>query len=310
MCKQTITKTQAVYNRSKKAYEVISPWGEIVATFPGGEKGKRAAELESIRTDDPQAYQVAADLRFNLFTSYPETWSRIWKAARIVADGQAFTAHPLSPNSGQEAYHVKSQREELFYTVTRESDLYACTCPDFDEFHAPTVQNQKLCKHIFAIKITKIMERPFPAYLDSPKNIWRFLEETTASYKVIGAYNHHPHLYATPQQRPAVAGEIVEVDDETYRLTHNGQRFGTWKITIPGQLTPPEVTSVATEPARSTQRYVGLGAIEADRLARKRAALSSHNRELKELQRKQAEKNAVKAYEQRKAETVNADLFG
>lgn len=322
MYTQTISKTQAIYNRSGKRWQVIAPTGEIINEFPAGEQGKRAASMEAIRYADPVGYRQAVDFRSNIFLSYPMTWPRIWKAARIVADGQVFEAHPLSPNAGQEAYHVHSQSEAIFYTVTSNDKFYSCTCPDFDEFHAPTVSGQKLCKHIFAVKIMKGINRPAPAFFDSPREIWRHLEETTTAYTVIGAYNRRPYLYAQPQQRPAVAGEIVwDGEGNAYRLTHNGQRFGSWKITINAEPEPATAAAEVSEIAQAIRRRYSPTLDPHEQAAIDTGMKRGNNprrRELNRMQREQAERNAAKAYREKTAAqkfeeaaaAVNGELFG
>lgn len=296
MCEETITKTQIKYNRSRKVYQVISPWGEIVNDFPSGPQGKRAAELEALRIDDEAAYKQAAFLRLHVFTAYPETHRRIWKAGRIAADGQVYKAHPLSQYNGREAYHVGSQSQEIFYTVTRDRDTekYACTCPDFNEYHAPTIRGQKLCKHIFSIKIMKAIERPIPAYLDSPANLYRFLEETPASWEVLGAYNRRPYLYEEAQQRPAVAGEIVRDEDgQTWRVMHNGQRFNFWRIGLPD--------STAENDEEETRAAEDAEAIEDARRFGEAVKINQHERGQREKLRIHMQQAEIAQWKARKA---------
>lgn len=315
MCTQTITRSTASYNRTKKCYQVITPWGEITHEFPSGPRGKRDAERETIRIDSPEAYAAAADLRFNVFSDYPEVYERIWKAARIVADHGIYSAHPLG--SHKEGYHVASQSTDgKFYDVHRdaESSLYTCNCTDFEMMHAPTIKQQQLCKHIIGVKVAKMIGQVMPEYSGSPRDLWPHLAETGAIYTVIGAYNRRPYLYNQPQQRKATAGEIVEDHEgNTWRLIDNGQRLNAWRIGLP-EIEQPATTGAAiatnNDAAPQASRYEGLDAIEAQRLYQKRQSLSKHNHDLKELQRQQVEKNAVKAYEQRKSAAVNADLFG
>ena len=312
MCKETITKTQAVYNRSKKTYQVIAPWGEIVTEFPSGPQGKQAAELEAIRQDNPKAYQAAAHLRFYTFNAYPMTHSRIWKAARIVANGDVYKAHPLSQYNTREAYHVKSQSEQRFYEVTRPDDFYTCTCPDFDEFHAPTIGGQKLCKHIFAVKIMKAAEQTIPAYLDSPKNLFRWLEETGSPARVIGTWNKRPYLYAEPQHRPAVAGEIVEdADGQTWRLVHNGQRFNYWRIDLPEAretAAPAANASKSEEAPTPAQLYEEAQLFEEARRNKNAVKINQYERGLRERSQLEGQQAAIRAFEERSA-AVNAGML-
>lgn len=313
MCEQTITKTQAVYNRSLQLWQVIAPTGEITNEFPKGEQGRNAATLEAIRQDDPNGYQCAADFRFNRFNLYPMTWPRIWKAARIVADEAVYMAHPLSQYNDREAYHVKSQSDDLFYIVTRLDTFYACTCPDCNLNHAPTIDGQKLCKHIFAVKIMKAMQREIPPYLDSPRGLFRWLEETGAAYKVVGAYNRRPYLYARPQQRPAVAGELIEHDGQTWRVMHNGQGFNLWRVGLPVPIQPdpePATEIVLAQQPTPAALFEEAQAIETARLFGNVRRIDQYERGMREKLRQHEQQAEIAAWKRRKAaEAVAVELF-
>ena len=135
-------------------------------TFPAGDEGHQAALLAQLKNDDPEVYGAAFYLAYDLFRGVEPLQERIWKAARMVAAGDV-----RPPYQAGEMRHtvarVKSQSKSgpqlnYHYVVTRSpfgNGRYACGCTDYELDAAPRVEGQKLCKHILAIKIMKIINR-------------------------------------------------------------------------------------------------------------------------------------------------------
>ncbi len=198
------------YNRSAKQYELSTPYGEMLETYPPGAEGAQAAKERALQLDDADAYAIARYLARDLFRHRPDLQARIWKAGRILADGHVYEA----PIMTAAAYAVRSQKDpQRFHLVTHQNAIYDCACPDCSSGSAPESDGQPLCKHILAIKAQKLARRPFAHFphTSSPRAAAAWLLETGAAKYVVGVFfANHIHLYPEPANRPAVSGEIIE----------------------------------------------------------------------------------------------------
>lgn len=295
------------YNRKYREYQVLDEDGEVFATHQSGPAGKQMAVEASILHDDPAAHAAAYYLVHDLFRERADLHGRIWKAAALVATGKVFAAHPLRDNIITVA-HVASMHQG-YYPVQEFSMGHACDCLDFVNRQAPPVRNQRLCKHILALKIHKIINRPLPPFLASPNKLYAWMEETGASMEVVGAYRKgHYTAYPEPIRRQAVANEVVHhKDGDFWRLAHNGQKFISCIVTDEIAVSPrsraagKELTADNWTVAR---RATGLP---------DRYAVNSRSRQLREMQRRQSDANDVKIWREEKeawADKANASLFG
>lgn len=222
------------YDRNVKEWQISSQDGFYKA-FPAGTEGKRAAVQAGIQHDDPQLYAAAFYLAADLFRHHPAVQSRVWNAALGIISGRYFAGHPLA--GGSTAAHVAaSSNDGRFHTIrklpSRQGMFYDCSCPDFVFSGAPVVSGQPLCKHILAVKLHKITQRPLPAFLESPRQLMPYLEETGAAFEVIGVYNHSTYTaYPQPIRRPAVIGEVVQVDGRFLRLIGGHSKISTYDVT-------------------------------------------------------------------------------
>ena len=315
------TITGTTYNATKKKYQVLTSFGELVAEFPSGPSGKLAAEREAIRHDSAAIYDEAQHWQAGIFRNRHDIHGRLWRAARIAASRQVFERHPLSP-AGLVCYVASQSEAQKFHQIrqiraTGESGRYQCSCQDYELGRAPTLKGQALCKHILALKLSRATDQE----LQKCSNILRYepsTERTGAPLTVIGVWrNGRPVLYDATEKRPAVAGEIVEFGDEATQIgrivsNHNGQTLRVWRVALPAPLRVEQ-----EETPRPPSRYGGLDNIEAAERARKHARNNLHNRGVRELQRQQATENAVKAYEAYEAyeekawaKKANDALFG
>ena len=201
-------------------------------TFPSGANGRQQAAESSLLHDDPAAHAAAYYLVHDLLRNYTSLHMRIWKAARIVASGRAFAAHPLRSNMHVTAHMTAS--DGGFYPVSQFADGsgYTCDCADIIFNRAPRIKNQMLCKHILALKIYRLIERPLPPFLASPHELHPWMDQTGAEFNVIGAYNRDVYTaYAEPIRRTAVPGEVVVIDDRFYRLIGSSPKIQTYDVT-------------------------------------------------------------------------------
>jgi hypothetical protein len=172
--------TNITYNRSLMQWEVATDAG-IHSVFPPGDDGQQAAEMCKLKLDDPVAYAAAYYLAYDLFRGIQPLQDLIWRAAAIVAAGDVRPSYQVGEEPHTVA-RVKNQtkantpQHNLHHIVKRSphpNGRYTCDCWDFTNDSAPKVQGQKLCKHILAYKIMKVINRemqPWPA-LD-PKIQW------------------------------------------------------------------------------------------------------------------------------------------
>lgn len=169
------------YNRKQGQWEVCQ--GDDLVTFPPGKEGEAAARQQYLKFKDPQAYGAAYYLAYDLFRGIVPLQERIWRAAAIVAAGGVRPPYQVGEEPHTVA-RVKNQtkantpQHNLHYIVKRSpaSHRYACGCFDFINDAAPKVQGQKLCKHILAHKIMKIINRDLPAWPPLDPKILRLRE--------------------------------------------------------------------------------------------------------------------------------------
>ena len=230
MCNQILSTIH--YNYKGREYEVSAETGALIAAYPSGDAGKQAAAEAALLHDDPHAHAAAFYLVHDLFRRRHDLHGRIWKAARLVADGQLFAPHPLATRMHLAAHAAAS--DGRFYPIREYTDDsgWSCDCHDCMFHHAPHLKNQMLCKHIIAAKIHRIIKRPLPPYLASPKNLIAWLEETGAELNVIGAYNQNTYTaYPEPIRRTAVVGEVIIVENRFYRLIGSKPHIQTCDVT-------------------------------------------------------------------------------
>lgn len=228
MCNSNLS--SVVYDRKDKEYR-ISFDGVVYASFPSGQEGASAAGQTAIQHDDPQVYAAAFYLANDLFRTRPEIQKRVWKAALAIIQSRVFAAHPLCYQSNITA-HVAAQNKEGFYTVKRFDNHYTCECFDYINYTAPKAETQPLCKHILAIKLHKIIDRPLPPYLDSPKDLMPWLDEAKAQFLVIGVYNRSEYTaYPEPVYRRPVISEVIMQNGRFLRLIGHASKIQSYDVT-------------------------------------------------------------------------------
>ena len=241
MCNQILSTIH--YNYKGREYEVSAETGALIAAYPSGDAGKQAAAEAALLHDDPHAHAAAFYLVHDLFRRRHDLHGRIWKAARLVASGQVYATHPLRQNMHTVA-HVEG--DGRFYPVREFTDTnppgYTCDCHDYINYTAPVVSAQSLCKHIIALKMHRIIERPLPPFTQSPAKLYPRMEETDKKFHVVGAYMGQQYVsYYEPVHRPAVADEVVRMDGGLWRVSGNGRKFGYYNVTLEVTQPPPRL---------------------------------------------------------------------
>lgn len=159
----------ATYNRKLKEWQVVSD-GHILNRFPPGKENAELAMIAAIKFNDPTIYGLAFYLAYDLFQGYSDINGRLWRAAEIVINGDA--REPYHIDGRSTVSRVRSQNPKPFeegkhYRIDRPdpNGRYFCSCYDHqDNDKCPAVHGQKLCKHILAVKLMKLAERPFIAW--------------------------------------------------------------------------------------------------------------------------------------------------
>ncbi len=165
------------YDRSQKEYHLIDIDNEqILQSWPPGPDNRQEATEAMLQHNDARAYAAAFYLVRDLFRDRPDLHGRIWRACEIVADGDVMEPYHINDEPHTIA-RVKSQSAAGIHTgrryavkvhQTTDGKLYTCDCIDFTGTAergpgAPRHRHQPLCKHIIAVKLHKILMRPFHA---------------------------------------------------------------------------------------------------------------------------------------------------
>lgn len=159
----------ATYNRKMKQWEVTAN-GRLLSAHPAGQQ---EAEQAAIQHNDPVIYGLAFYLAHDLFRGYPELNGRLWRAAEIVINGDVREPYHFNESrytisrvkkTDPAPYEMTGNHSRHYFINRSDSGLYSCDCYDYINDHAPRIQGQKLCKHILAVKLMKLAERPFGAW--------------------------------------------------------------------------------------------------------------------------------------------------
>lgn len=156
MSKSTIT-----YDDKKNQYQVSA--GAEFLTFPGTPEGHQAAIEAGIKLDDPQVYAAAFYLAHDLFRHRRQLQARVWRAARLLVDGRV--RKPFPQDGMQVKARVQPERDDnrhpIPYRVRRfQTASYVCDCFDFLRNPSiPKVQGQRMCIHIMAYKVQKLVKQ-------------------------------------------------------------------------------------------------------------------------------------------------------
>lgn len=155
--------TTIAYNRANRRYQALDPAGAVLAEFPAGPEGKRAAERWLLG----QEYPAALDLADRLAHNFPALADRAVRAGLILAGGGVTHA------AGR--ILVQSQGDPgQSYAVTLEPPF--CPCEDYahglaDELYgAPVVQGAPRCKHLLAAMMAEKLAEPEPEPI--PAEAW------------------------------------------------------------------------------------------------------------------------------------------
>lgn len=165
-----MNKSTLTYNRSLMQWELADQSGSILAIYPPGNEGQQAAQVDQLKVDDPDLHAAAFYLAADLFRGHPELQKRVWRAADIVKNGDVRPPFQVGEQPHTVA-RVKSDSKsgpqaKYHYVVTRSpaNRRYACGCFDYESGAAPKIEGQKLCKHILAVKLMKIINRTAPPW--------------------------------------------------------------------------------------------------------------------------------------------------
>lgn len=159
---------QVTYNARLRQYEVTAADnGRKISAHPAGKAGQREAEQAAISHNDPQLYALAYFLEHANYNGRPDAISRLWRAAEIAASGHVM--EPYSVDGSETVARVKSQNPAPIHhgqhhRIERHGYRLTCSCSDFSSQNCPEVRGQKLCKHVLAVKLMRVLERPFGAW--------------------------------------------------------------------------------------------------------------------------------------------------
>lgn len=160
---------KATYSRKSKEWQVVSD-DCILNRFPSGKENAELAMIAAIRFNDPEVYALAFYLANDLFRDHPDVNGRLWRAAEIVINGDVKEPYHIdgrSTVSRVRSQNPKPHEHGKHHRIDRPepNGRYFCSCYDHqDNDKCPAIHGQKLCKHILAVKLMKLAERPLIAW--------------------------------------------------------------------------------------------------------------------------------------------------
>lgn len=145
---------EIVYDRSDKVYQVTTPAGDVVGTFPA--KAKGAALQFAIGLFEPALFEAVN----RMIDRNPQLERAAWKGAELViANGVEIFDVPVNNCFGMVASSDGIGR----YAILSTAAGFECGCEHFTLGEPPTAtvggREQRFCKHIAGMFLSALARR-------------------------------------------------------------------------------------------------------------------------------------------------------
>lgn len=139
---------QAVYNRSRRVYQLETPNGERLE-FPAGPEGRTLAFQTAVSLFAPEVADAAAAI----IRRHPHLERRVWRAVNCLLGGGVKILPDL--NDIEILALVDSSDGFGAYAIRHQASILTCECEDFTSFSAPYAGEggQSYCYHILAYRL-------------------------------------------------------------------------------------------------------------------------------------------------------------